>query len=90
MRLAKKHNNLAQIDKEKHCRVIVSDYNQKIEHFIKVSHGRSITESLEKFYHRAYYHCIPTNVTMDYLLMENKLSAEFLNGKTLNLKASKL
>ena len=44
---------------------------------------------LRKEYPRTvYYKAIPVQVTLDYLLMQNHLSGQFLNGQSLYLKAA--
>ena len=75
----------------KNCRVIVIDGHEEVEHYIEVTNMSDILTNLKKEHPRiVYYHAVPVQVTLDYLLTQPNISGQFLNGQSLYLKAAEI
>lgn len=67
--------------------MIVIDGNEEVEHFIEVTVMGDILTALRKEYPKTcYYRSVPVQVTLDYLLTQQAIPGQFLNGQSLYLK----
>ena len=88
---AQRHAKLKE-DRKKHeqgknCRVVVIEGQEETEIFVEVEKMGDITGALKKELPRVnYYRAVPVQLTLDYLLMQPSISANFLNGQILYLK----
>lgn len=63
------------------------DGNEEVEHFIEVVNMTDIMTYLKKEHPKiCYYKAVPVQYTLDYLLMQDNIAGQFLNGQTLYLK----
>lgn len=86
-RQQKLKEDLKRHEEGKNCRVIVIDGNEEIEHFIEVVNMGDILGQLKKEYPKtSYYRSVPVQITLDYLLTQNHIPGQFLNGQSLYLK----
>lgn len=66
--------------------VVIQGTNEE-EHYITVDKIEDVMGYLQKEYPRfKYYKSIPSQLTIDYFLMEGKIDGKFLNGQSLYLK----
>jgi hypothetical protein len=67
--------------------VIVIDGNEEVEHFIEVVNMGDIMSYLKQEHPKTcYYRSVPVQLTLDYLLMQENINGQFLNGQSLYLK----
>lgn len=86
-RQAKVKEERRQHELGKNCRVIVIEGSEEAEHFVEVAQMGDILAALKKEYPRtSYYRAVPIQITLDYLLTQENVSGQFLNGQTLYLK----
>jgi hypothetical protein len=86
-RQAKAKEDRRQHELGKNCRVIVIEGSEEAEHFVDVRQMGDVLAALKKEYPRtSYYRAVPIQVTLDYLLTQDTVSGQFLNGQTLYLK----
>ncbi len=79
--------DLRKHEEGKNCRVIVIDGTEEVEHFIEVNSMGDIMSYLRKEYPKTcYYRSVPVQYTLDYLLMQEAIPGQFLNGQSLYLK----